>query len=231
VANFEEVFERIKLATGTRTQVEIAEVLDIRQSSISDAKRRDSIPSDWYMKLFEKFGLSPDWLKKGSGPMYLRTDEGYQPTDGPQAARVMAEKVQYADPNTKGVVVNVHGGRCEGDEAAGFRPQVVGKLNVPQSLASESLLVLRFDATSMEPLFKRGAFVGIDTAQKAIVSGEVYGVFVPYEGLTLKRIFMDAENNRLTLCSDAGGHPEMHLPADNFQGRIAGRVVWVMQTV
>ena len=76
---FAEIYERIKLATNSRTQVELAEVLDIRQSSISDAKRRNSVPGDWFMKLFEKFGLSPDWLKQGIGPMYLRTEQGYMP--------------------------------------------------------------------------------------------------------------------------------------------------------
>ena len=69
MSTFEEVFERIKQATNTRTQVELAEVLDIRQSSISDAKRRNSVPSDWYMKLFEEFGLDPDWVKRACGPM------------------------------------------------------------------------------------------------------------------------------------------------------------------
>ena len=76
---FAEIYERIKLATNSRTQVELAEVLDIRQSSISDAKRRNSVPGDWFMKLFEKFGLNPDWLKQGIGPMYLRTEQGYMP--------------------------------------------------------------------------------------------------------------------------------------------------------
>ena len=76
---FAEIYERIKLATNSRTQVELAEVLDIRQSSISDAKRRNSVPGDWFMKLFEKFGLNPDWLKQGVGPMYLRTEQGYVP--------------------------------------------------------------------------------------------------------------------------------------------------------
>ena len=50
---FAEIYERIKLSTNSRTQVELAEVLDIRQSSISDAKRRNSVPGDWFMKLFE----------------------------------------------------------------------------------------------------------------------------------------------------------------------------------
>lgn len=34
---FTEIYERIKLAANCRTQVELAELLNIRQSSISDA--------------------------------------------------------------------------------------------------------------------------------------------------------------------------------------------------
>ncbi len=53
MASFMEVYQRIQFATNTRTQVELANILEIRQSSISDAKRRNSIPSDWYMKLLK----------------------------------------------------------------------------------------------------------------------------------------------------------------------------------
>lgn len=47
-------------------------MLEIRQSSISDAKRRRSIPAEWYIKLYDKFGLSLDWLRWRSGPMYSK---------------------------------------------------------------------------------------------------------------------------------------------------------------
>lgn len=91
---FTEIYERIKLAANCRTQVELAELLNIRQSSISDAKRRDSVPGDWYMKLFERFGLNPDWLKYGVGPLYLRTEKGYCPQEAPQAlAETVAGRV------------------------------------------------------------------------------------------------------------------------------------------
>lgn len=91
---FTEIYERIKLAANCRTQVELAELLNIRQSSISDAKLRDSVPGDWYMKLFERFGLNPDWLKYGVGPLYLRTEKGYCPQEAPQAlAETVAGRV------------------------------------------------------------------------------------------------------------------------------------------
>ncbi len=70
-AAFEAGMERIKQATGARTQVQLAEVLDVRQSSISDAKRRASIPDNWLIKLYRSHGLPPDWIELGTGPQYL----------------------------------------------------------------------------------------------------------------------------------------------------------------
>lgn len=71
---FEAVMDRIKAATGLRTQVELAAAFDIRQSSVSDAKRRDTIPDSWLVKLLLVYGLSPDWILRGEGPAYLKGD-------------------------------------------------------------------------------------------------------------------------------------------------------------
>ena len=41
---FEDAYARIQAATRTRTQTEIANLLGIKQSSISDAKKKNTIP-------------------------------------------------------------------------------------------------------------------------------------------------------------------------------------------
>ena len=79
---YEETMARIKTVSRTQTQTELAKLLEVSQSSVAEAKRRQSIPADWYLKLFEKLGVNPDWLKKGNGPVYLRTEAGYVPSDG-----------------------------------------------------------------------------------------------------------------------------------------------------
>ena len=68
---YEETMARIKTVSRTQTQTELAKLLEVSQSSVAEAKRRQSIPADWYLKLFEKLGVNPDWLKKGNGPVYL----------------------------------------------------------------------------------------------------------------------------------------------------------------
>lgn len=230
MSSFDQVFERIKLAINTRTQVQLAEVLDIRQSSISDAKRRDSVPAEWYLKLYKKFGLNPDWLEDGTGPWYLKNKHGeYVTSDGPVDSTVMAALGDYSGQENKGTVVTVHSMQVEKSETGNWAPLPIGKLNIPQSYAKPSIHVLKMGASSMEPRVRRGAFVGIDTALKHVESGEMYAVYLPYEGLSLKRIFHDPENGRVILRSENPEHPEQYIMVDSIQEQIYGKGVWVLQ--
>ncbi len=74
-SDFESQYSRILEAAGCRTQVELAAVLDVRQSSIPDAKRRQSVPSDWLMKLFEKKRINPEWIRTGLGGRVVQTTD------------------------------------------------------------------------------------------------------------------------------------------------------------
>ena len=67
-------------AAECRTQAELADFLGIRQSSISDAKKRGRIPSDWLLALWRKKGINPDWVLTGQG------SRGLQPTENPPCA-------------------------------------------------------------------------------------------------------------------------------------------------
>ena len=70
-ARLKRVFE----AAECRTQVELAEFLHIRQSSISDAKRRGSIPAEWLLKLLLLKGISPQWVLSGEGGRFMQSTE------------------------------------------------------------------------------------------------------------------------------------------------------------
>ena len=62
---------RVFNIAGCRTQVELAEVLGIRQSSIADAKRRGRIPPGWLITLLRSRGVHPDWITRGARPKFL----------------------------------------------------------------------------------------------------------------------------------------------------------------
>ena len=228
MSSFAEIYGRITLATNCRTQMELAEVLDIRQSSISDAKRRNSVPGDWYMKLFEKFGLNPDWLKQGMGPMYLRTEEGYAPQDAP--AFLAENTAVYGDDQAKHLVCTEFAMPAVWDDA-GDRPEFTpqGKISLPLSLVRPGILVFRMRGCNMAPLISQGARFGVDTRENAITSGKIYALFAANEGLVLRRIFLDGAQTGYLLRSESPEFPETTLPPELVRQRLLGRVVWTLQ--
>lgn len=86
-SSFESQYRRVFEAAECRTQVKLAELLEIKQSSISDAKKRKSIPADWRVKLFEKKRINPEWILYGEGAKYLIPADAQQGL--PHVVRVM----------------------------------------------------------------------------------------------------------------------------------------------
>lgn len=72
--DFEAAWSRILSVTGAKTQIELARIFDIRQSSISDAKRRKSIPDSWLVQLVLRYEVSPAWILHGGDAPYLCPD-------------------------------------------------------------------------------------------------------------------------------------------------------------
>lgn len=71
---------RIFEAAECHTQVELAALLGIRQSSISDAKRRNAIPAEWLVKLLRLKRINPEWILTGLGPKCLGPASDEPPT-------------------------------------------------------------------------------------------------------------------------------------------------------
>lgn len=67
--------KRVFEVAGCRTQAELADFWGIKQSSISDAKKRERIPAEWLLTLWRKKGVNPDWILTGQGPRSLQPTE------------------------------------------------------------------------------------------------------------------------------------------------------------
>ncbi|XPV76518.1 MAG: LexA family transcriptional regulator [Desulfovibrio sp.] len=222
---FEEALDRIKKATGARTQVQLAEVLDVRQSSISDAKRRCSIPAEWFLKLYRSHGLDPDWIADGVEPVYLNPSKAKIPAD-----TVLKEaKTPYGKPHSRGRVVPVSTMGGTDKDADIWEPQNVTDLSIPESFHCAGLQVLKVDNASMEPIIKRGAFVGIDKDQAQHPDGDVCAIHFPHQGLLIRRVYFG--NEGFTLKSDNPNYSELTIPVDEMKARCLGKVVWVLQTL
>lgn len=79
----EDAHSRLYTVTGCRTQMQLARLFEIRQSSISDAKKRNAIPAEWLVKLLCLKGINPEWVLTGLGPQKLG------PADGEPATHVI----------------------------------------------------------------------------------------------------------------------------------------------
>lgn len=222
---FEDTLERIKQATGARTQVQLAEVLDVRQSSISDAKRRCSIPAEWFLKLYRSHGLDPDWLAEGIGPVYTDASKAKIPAD----TLLREAPTPYGRMNSRGRVVPVStmaGADKDGDT---WQPNSIEELSMPESFCRPNLQVVKIDSASMEPVIGRGAFVGIDCDQKEHPDGDLCAVHFPHQGLTVRRAYMQGDS--FLLKADNGKHVDLTIPAAEMNDRILGRVIWILQKV
>jgi len=174
----------------------------------------------------QKLGLTPEWLLLGTGEsegsMGIRRLSAGAPTD---AACVVGPD----DATPVGRVVAVHAMAAGGPALERWEPEAICHVCIPLTYYRESILIVQIEGRSMEPEIRSGAFVGLDTDQRELVTGEKYGVRVPYEGLTVKRIFIDPKARELVLRSINPEHPEMRVPLDDRDGLIVGRAVWVMQ--
>ncbi|EFL53054.1 putative phage repressor [Solidesulfovibrio fructosivorans JJ]] len=221
INRFDEAFDRIKQATGMRTQVEIAKLLDIRQSSISDAKRRQSIPDSWLIKLYQIYNLNPNWIIDGEQPQFLGEKRGgalhvRESGDGygrkPKYYQMPVAPMSAPEPEQQDETVTI-----------------AETLAVPEQFHKPSLVIVRMDESDMEPVIHRGAYVGIDKDRRTIRSGGLYALDMPMEGLIIKRVVHDAENSRLILRSENQTYADQTIPADGAADRVVGRVTWVFQ--
>ena len=106
----------------------------------------------------------------------------------------------------------------------------VDTLIVPKDFAvNGSTVIVKVIGSSMEPMIKEGAYVGVDKEDKQFVAGKIYAIYLPYEGAVIKRVYLDLDN--AVLKSENKDFPDIVIPfkkidRDNF---IIGRVKWVLQ--
>lgn len=67
--DFDDILARMRQACDVDSDKKLSQFLDVKYSSITTARKRGTIPSAWYLKIAEKFGVSMDWLHTGEGEM------------------------------------------------------------------------------------------------------------------------------------------------------------------
>ena len=118
------------------------------------------------------------------------------------------------------------------DPATGAWERVpLERIPIGSHLDRPGLLVVQMESTSMEPIIRRKAYVGIDSHDCALRNDEIYAVAIAQEGLTLRRVRREPGNGVLSLQAENPLHPAQRFASDAAGLTPIGKVVWVIQEI
>jgi len=207
---FESFLQRVFEATGITSQTELASVLKINRSAITQARKKNSIPDKWILQLYKTFALNPDWVETGSGPTFIKKS-------------VSNDSIFKNIPKVK-ARLSAGGGSFEvGSEVEGYYAFRKDWLTTKGS--QNKMVLMDIFGNSMEPEMKDGDTILIDESQKDILAGAIYAVGID-DTIMVKRV--EKHPNKLVLLSDNKDYSPIYLQGNEINSvRIIGKVIWV----
>lgn len=207
---FDIFFERVVQATGLRTLSDLADLLRVNRSAVTQARKKDSIPASWLLHLYREKGLNPDWLEGGPGPDFLSPDgEG--------------DKRYRAVPKVKARLCAGGGSFEVASEIEGYYSFENGWLQ--RKGEAEQMVLMDVFGHSMNPEIKEGDTVLVDQSQKDVIAGAIYAVGID-DTIMVKRL--EKHPHKLVLLSDNKEFSPIFLSPEEMNGiRIIGKILWI----
>ncbi|MCL4874360.1 LexA family transcriptional regulator [bacterium] len=189
-----------------------------RLATISDYETGKRAPDIATLRKIAYMGsVSLDWLLTGQGSISL--------LDQARAGSAKDGSFAYGSGFVK---VNIYDPATSGPPGEFPATDPLGSIMVPSADCAPGTAAMKVLGDGMRPSILDGAVAGVHTANKRITSGEIYAVWLDFEGITLKRLF--AYPDRIVLKPDNPAFPETAVytgkPDKEF---IIGRVAWVYQ--
>ncbi|HBG06288.1 MAG: hypothetical protein A2075_12015 [Geobacteraceae bacterium GWC2_58_44] len=188
----------------------------VSKSTLYNILNKDGNPrADQLLKLSKATGRTMEWLLTGSSGELAEELQG------------VSERVDQYEPTTVDKVkVYALAGAGHPNELTDTTP--VAEVAVPKGYYKPSIVPVLIRGRSMEDTIVDGAIVGVDREDKMVVSGEIYAVWVPYEGAVVKRLYLDPE--KITCRSDNSKFADFVVMLDRVDEHfVLGRVKWVIQ--
>jgi phage repressor protein C with HTH and peptisase S24 domain len=203
---------------------------NVEKATLSGYLNLGRLPNQKTLAAWVKaYDIDAHWLLTGEGDMFQKDKSYTIRRIGQNAAGETACVLEPDSEEPVGRVVPVYAMAAAGQALEAWESDAICQICIPVTYYRESILIVQIKGHSMEPEIHDGAFVGLNTEERGIVAGERYGVRIPYEGLTVKRIFVDPQAGELILKSINPEHPPMRVVLDGRDDLIVGRAVWVMQ--
>ncbi len=205
---FDQFFQRIKETIGIHSQTELAAVLQVNRSAITQAKQRGTVPESWIFKLTRAFDLAPEWLETGHGEKREEPDFALHFRRIPKVrARLSAGGGSFE--------IN---GDVEGYYA--FRREWLQKKGNPKQMVLMDVV-----GDSMEPAIQEHDTVLIDQSQQELMAGRIYALGIE-DTVMIKRI--EKHPGKLVLISSNPNYSPIFIQGEELETvRIIGALVWI----
>jgi len=208
--DLKEIGLRIKAVRQKRNGEDFGELIGVSRATISVYERGEGWPRpETLNKIIELSGRPADWLLYGKGD------------DGPIVAAEPQEEYTATMP--------VRALAGAGNPCCIDQLEPIGLIIVQKNYNGPSIQVVQIRGNSMEPTIMNGAHVGIDVTAKEITSGQMYAVYIPHEGIVVKRIWIGPELVKIASDNPTAPDHDMLSERINWDSFVQGRVKWVIQ--
>jgi len=212
---FEVVLGRLKEATNTNSDAELALALGLQPSAISAARGRGVVPPAWIINIANGYKASADWLAFGGG--FKKEPQGrnqpFWEMDYIKVPRVATELAAGSGSFLDSTEIT--------EELAFRRDWLAHKGQM------KDLVVMTIYGDSMEPTLYEKDLALINLSQIKPHTGQVYAVSHD-EALYIKRLV--CEPGRIIMRSDNSRYADIVLDYDNQaimdKVKIIGRAIW-----
>lgn len=204
MTSFESFFKRLVQAIDVSSQAELARILGIDPAAVTQAKTR-GVPKAWALSLAAKFGINPEWLSTGQGPMHSQSN----------AHIVMIPKVWAK--------------ACAGAGSFDVNADIIDELPFERSWLirkgnPKTIVAMEVIGDSMSPELEPGDNILVDQSQNQIMDNKIYVLGVE-DTLQIKRV--QTHPGLAILFSTNQRYLPVTLQGDELETlRVVGRVLW-----
>ncbi len=207
--SFDDFYKKITATLNIGSQSELAAILGVHRSSITQAKHKNTVPYTWVLKLSEHFHLDPSWLK-------AETTGDINPPAVTRDAITVIPRVKAR--------LHAGGGSFETspdiDSFYAFSRAWLRRKGNPRQMVLMDII-----GDSMSPVIEEGDTVLVDQSCREIYAGGIYAIGID-DTVMIKRI--EKNPRHLVLISANSTYAPVYMQKEEINRiRIIGRVIWV----
>lgn len=200
-------------------QTQFAKIAGIYPSYVSQILKgvNKNLGKSTARRLSQKLGLDEEWLRTGAGEaptdLVIKAKNDYEYMVDVEIVELAGAGHPYEERN---------------DPDNDNKP--IETKQFPEELVKECKKAVKISGDSMYPLIRDGAYVGVDFDDRAIVTGDVYCLYLEHEGYTVKELHNEASGVVVHAYNDR--IKDYLLPHDYLErGMVVGRIRWIFQDV